>query len=156
MVGGVLLACALLPGALQPPFAALLLLWALNGAGQAMVAVVSVGLLAQHTKKGRSRSRLRSTLCIHAYLPAGDVSGGRISWAHRWYSAHVHDRWRRGGECDAHRSADWSRRPHGIAHWLAGENGCGRTGITANKHSLRLEHLVSREHGLLIARLTVN
>jgi MFS transporter, NRE family, putaive nickel resistance protein len=50
LVGGVLLTAALLPGVLRPPYVALLALWALNGAGQALVAVPSVGLLAQHTE----------------------------------------------------------------------------------------------------------
>jgi NRE family putative nickel resistance protein-like MFS transporter len=50
LAGGLLLTVALLPGALRPPYAVLLLLWALNGAGQALVAVPSVGLLAQHTE----------------------------------------------------------------------------------------------------------
>lgn len=48
--GGALLAVSLLPGVLRPGFALLLLLWALNGAGQAMIAVPSVGLLAEHTE----------------------------------------------------------------------------------------------------------
>ena len=55
--GGGLLVAALLPGALVPPYAVLLLLWALNGAGQALVALPSVGLLATHTvpeERGRA------------------------------------------------------------------------------------------------------
>jgi NRE family putative nickel resistance protein-like MFS transporter len=57
LFGGVLLTAALLPGALRPPYWVLLPLWALNGAGQALVAVPSVGLLAQHTdpaERGRA------------------------------------------------------------------------------------------------------
>lgn len=57
VVGGALLALALLPGALRPPYAVLLALWALNGAGQALVAIPSVGLLARHTgpeERGRA------------------------------------------------------------------------------------------------------
>jgi NRE family putative nickel resistance protein-like MFS transporter len=50
LAGGGLLAAALLPGALRPPYAVLLGLWALNGAGQALIAVASVGLLARHTQ----------------------------------------------------------------------------------------------------------
>jgi len=45
-----MLAFALLPGLLVPGFGVLLLLWALNGAGQALVAIPSVGLLADHTQ----------------------------------------------------------------------------------------------------------
>jgi MFS family permease len=50
LLGGAGLACALLPGVLVPGFAVLLLMWVLNGAGQAMVAIPSVGLLADHTE----------------------------------------------------------------------------------------------------------
>lgn len=50
MAGGVLLASALLPGFLVPGMAVLCLLWALNGAGQALVAIPSMGLLAEHTE----------------------------------------------------------------------------------------------------------
>ncbi len=42
-------ALALLPGALRPPYVVLLMLWALNGGGQAMIAVASVRQLADHT-----------------------------------------------------------------------------------------------------------
>jgi MFS transporter, NRE family, putaive nickel resistance protein len=55
--GGCLLTVSLLPGWLQPGLVALLVLWALNGAGQALVAVPSVGLLAAHTdssERGRA------------------------------------------------------------------------------------------------------
>jgi NRE family putative nickel resistance protein-like MFS transporter len=55
--GGLLLTVALLPGVLRPPYLVLLALWALNGAGQALVAVPSVGLLASHTapdERGRA------------------------------------------------------------------------------------------------------
>lgn len=55
--GGCLLAIALLPGWLQPGIVVLLVLWALNGAGQALIAVPSVGLLAAHvdaTERGRA------------------------------------------------------------------------------------------------------
>jgi MFS transporter, NRE family, putaive nickel resistance protein len=57
LLGGALLAAALLPGVLRPSFALLLALWGLNGAGQALVAVPSVGLLAEHTapeERGRA------------------------------------------------------------------------------------------------------
>ena len=57
LLGGVLLAAALLPGMLQPALLVLLVLWGLNGAGQALIAVPSVGLLAAHTmpeERGRA------------------------------------------------------------------------------------------------------
>ena len=57
LAGGGLLTVALLPGMLTPSLAVLLLLWALNGAGQALIAIPSVGLLAEHTvpaERGRA------------------------------------------------------------------------------------------------------
>lgn len=57
LYGGALLTVALLPGILRPGFVVLLVLWALNGAGQALIAVPSVGLLAAHTdsaERGRA------------------------------------------------------------------------------------------------------
>lgn len=50
LVGGVLMGLALLPGFFVPGLAVLALLWALNGAGQGLVAIPSVGLLAEHTE----------------------------------------------------------------------------------------------------------
>lgn len=54
--GGLLLAIALLPGALRPGIVMLGALWAVNGAGQALIAVSSVGILAAHTD-GAERGR---------------------------------------------------------------------------------------------------
>lgn len=57
LYGAALLTVALLPGILRPSFVVLLVLWALNGAGQALIAVPSVGLLAAHTnsaERGRA------------------------------------------------------------------------------------------------------
>lgn len=57
LIGGGLLAGALLPGILVPGIVLLALLWALNGAGQALIAIPSVGLLAEHTapeERGRA------------------------------------------------------------------------------------------------------
>jgi MFS transporter, NRE family, putaive nickel resistance protein len=45
-----MLGVALLPGLMVPGLGVLLLLWALNGAGQALVAIPSLGLLADHTQ----------------------------------------------------------------------------------------------------------
>lgn len=48
---------ALLPGILVPGLAVLCVLWALNGAGQSLIAIPSVGLLAEHTapdERGRA------------------------------------------------------------------------------------------------------
>lgn len=57
LAGGALSALALLPGVLAPGLIMLLLLWALVGAGGAMIAIPSVGLLAEHTtpeERGRA------------------------------------------------------------------------------------------------------
>lgn len=57
LAGGALLGLALLPGVLAPGLGMLLLLWALVGAGGAMIAIPSVGLLAEHTtpeERGRA------------------------------------------------------------------------------------------------------
>jgi MFS transporter, NRE family, putaive nickel resistance protein len=54
--GGALLSVALAPGVLALPFGALLVMWLLNGAGQALVAIPSAALLADHsaeTERGR-------------------------------------------------------------------------------------------------------
>ena len=50
LIGGVMLAIALLPGILRPGIFLLGFLWMLNGAGQTLVAIPSVGLLAEHTR----------------------------------------------------------------------------------------------------------
>jgi MFS transporter, NRE family, putaive nickel resistance protein len=50
LLGGVALTLSLLPGALVPGIVLLGVLWAVNGAGQALVAIPSVGLLAEHTQ----------------------------------------------------------------------------------------------------------
>ena len=49
VAGGVLLSVSLLPGMLVPALPVLLVLWALNGAGQALVGIASLGLVARHT-----------------------------------------------------------------------------------------------------------
>lgn len=57
LMGGVMLAASLLPGVLVPGAVALAILWALNGAGQSLVAIPSMGLLAAHTapeERGRA------------------------------------------------------------------------------------------------------
>ena len=50
ILGGAVLAASLLPGVLAPGIVVLGVLWALNGAGQSLVAIPSVGLLAEHTE----------------------------------------------------------------------------------------------------------
>jgi MFS transporter, NRE family, putaive nickel resistance protein len=57
MIGGVLLTLALLPGVFAPGIVLVAVLWAIKGAGQVMVSIPSVGLLAEHTapeERGRA------------------------------------------------------------------------------------------------------
>jgi NRE family putative nickel resistance protein-like MFS transporter len=57
IVGGLLLGLVLLPGILKPPLIIFGFLWMLNGAGQALVAIPSSTLLAEHTfeeERGRA------------------------------------------------------------------------------------------------------
>ena len=78
--GGVLLALALLPGVLRPPFVALLLLWMLNGAGQALVAVPSVGMLAAHTSpEERGRAYAAHFALTHLFWLATYPSVGYLA-----------------------------------------------------------------------------
>src|SRR5829696_3495727 len=51
LTGGVVLGLLLLPGVLKPPLILFALLWVLNGAGQALVAIPSSTLLAEHTQE---------------------------------------------------------------------------------------------------------
>ena len=50
--GGLVLGVALLPGALVPSFVLFAILWMLNGAGQALIAIPSSTLLVEHTQEG--------------------------------------------------------------------------------------------------------
>lgn len=51
LTGGVVLGLILLPGMKQPPFLLFVGLWLLNGVGQALIALSSSTLLAEHTQK---------------------------------------------------------------------------------------------------------
>lgn len=66
--GGLLLSAVLLPGALQPPLAVFAVLWVLNGAGQALIAIPSSTLLAEHTSEGeRGRAYAAHFAWTHAF-----------------------------------------------------------------------------------------
>jgi MFS transporter, NRE family, putaive nickel resistance protein len=52
LAGGFLLGLILLPNVLKPPLLLFSLLWVLNGAGQALIAIPSSTLLAEHTTEG--------------------------------------------------------------------------------------------------------
>ena len=68
VAGGGLLALALAPGLLALPFAALLAMWFLNGAGQALVAIPSSALLADHTSEDeRGRVYAAHFALTHAF-----------------------------------------------------------------------------------------
>jgi NRE family putative nickel resistance protein-like MFS transporter len=77
LVGGLLSGVALLPGVFAPDFVLLLLLWAVVGAGGAMIAIPSIGLLAEHTtpdERGRAYSAhfaLTHVFWMVAYPAAG-------------------------------------------------------------------------------------
>src|SRR5262249_55900937 len=57
LFGGLTLGLVLLPGLLSPPLFVFGLLWVLNGAGQALIAISSSTLMAEHTvadERGRA------------------------------------------------------------------------------------------------------
>jgi NRE family putative nickel resistance protein-like MFS transporter len=67
ITGGVLLGLILLPGALRPPLIIFGLLWILNGAGQALIAIPSSTLLAEHTfEEERGRAYAAHFALTHA------------------------------------------------------------------------------------------
>src|SRR5215210_7164999 len=67
LAGGIILGLLLLPGMLRPPLVAFGLLWVLNGAGQALVAIPSTTLLAEHTfEEERGRAYAAHFALTHA------------------------------------------------------------------------------------------
>ena len=66
-LGGLLLGLVLLPGAWKPPLAILILLWGFNGVGQALIAIASSTLLAEHTRaEERGRAYAAHFALTHA------------------------------------------------------------------------------------------
>jgi NRE family putative nickel resistance protein-like MFS transporter len=66
--GGIVLAASLIPGWLTPPLRILGLLWALNGAGQALIAIPSSTLVASHTGRDeRGRAFAAQFAITHAW-----------------------------------------------------------------------------------------
>ncbi len=66
-MGGFLLGAILLPGIFVPPLAAFAVLWLLNGAGQALIAIPSSTLLAEHThEEERGRAYAAHFALTHA------------------------------------------------------------------------------------------
>jgi NRE family putative nickel resistance protein-like MFS transporter len=75
LAGGLVLGLLLLPDILQPPLLVFSLLWMLNGAGQALIAIPSSTLLAEHTieeERGRAYAAqfALTHLCWLASYPA--------------------------------------------------------------------------------------
>ena len=65
--GGIVLSASLLPGWLTPPLSVIALLWALNGAGQALISIPSSTLVASHTARDeRGRAFAAQFAITHA------------------------------------------------------------------------------------------
>ena len=82
LVGGALLAFVLLPGLLVPPFAVLVVLWVLNGGGQALISIASSTLLAEHTfDDERGRVYAAQFALTHAcWLVTYPAIGYLVAW----------------------------------------------------------------------------
>ncbi|GAC1653405.1 MAG: MFS transporter [Acidobacteriaceae bacterium] len=83
ILGGTILAAVLLPGILKPPLWLFALLWIGNGAGQALIAIPSSTLLAEHTKtEERGRAYAAHFALTHACwlftYPAAGWAGMRL------------------------------------------------------------------------------
>ncbi len=67
LIGGAVLGLLLLPGVLRPPFVLFAGMWFLNGAGQALIAIPSSTLLAEHTDEAeRGRAYAAHFALTHA------------------------------------------------------------------------------------------
>jgi NRE family putative nickel resistance protein-like MFS transporter len=88
LLGGTILALTLAPGILVPPFAALLAMWFLIGAGEALVAIPSSALLADHTAEHeRGRVYAAHFALTHAFwLVAYPAVGHSVE---RWGAPHT-------------------------------------------------------------------
>jgi NRE family putative nickel resistance protein-like MFS transporter len=68
LLGGIILGLLLLPGTFQPPLPVFAVLWFMNGAGQALIAIPSATLLAEHTKEvERGRTYAAYFALTHAF-----------------------------------------------------------------------------------------
>jgi len=82
LAGGLVLGLLLLPGVLGPPLIIFALLWVLNGAGQALIAIPSSTLLAEHTQEDeRGRAYAAHFALTHAcwlvtYPAVGHAAAG--------------------------------------------------------------------------------
>lgn len=67
IIGGIVLGLLLLPGVFEPPLILFAVLWFLNGAGQALIAIPSSTLLAEHThEEERGRAYAAHFALTHA------------------------------------------------------------------------------------------
>jgi len=87
LTGGAILGLVLLPGRFGPPLAVFSLLWMLNGAGQALIAISSSTLLAEHTSEDeRGRAYAAHFALTHACwlvsYPA--VGHAAAAWGPEW------------------------------------------------------------------------
>lgn len=83
IVGGVVLGLILLPGIFKPSIILFGLLWLINGAGQALIAISSSTLLAEHTQEAeRGRAYAAHFALTHAFwlvtYPA--IGHGAATW----------------------------------------------------------------------------
>ena len=80
--GGLCLGIVLLPGVLVPPMTALVVLWAFNGGGQALIAIPSSTLLAEHTVEAeRGRVYAAHFALTHAcWLISYPLIGHSVGW----------------------------------------------------------------------------
>lgn len=86
LLGAFGLGLALVPCALTPPLAGLVVLWALNGAGQALIAIPSSTLLAEHSsEKNRGRIYAAHFALTHVFWLATYPAVGHA--ASRWGTA---------------------------------------------------------------------
>ncbi len=68
LLGGIVLGLLLLPGTFQPPLPVFAVLWFMNGAGQALIAIPSATLLAEHTNEAeRGRAYAAYFALTHAF-----------------------------------------------------------------------------------------
>lgn len=82
LLGGIILGLLLLPGTFQPPLLVFATLWFMNGAGQALIAISSATLLAEHTNEAeRGRAYAAYFALTHAFwLVAYPAIGHGVSW----------------------------------------------------------------------------
>jgi MFS transporter, NRE family, putaive nickel resistance protein len=80
LIGGLVLGLVLLPDILKPPLLVFGFLWMLNGAGQALIAIPSSTLLAEHTIEGeRGRAYAAHFALTHLFWLASYPAIGHAS-----------------------------------------------------------------------------